>query len=59
MSLCAEPGGWNRDRFRVWVVVLAGTITAAVWILHGSAEVAFAAAALALQLVEMTGRNPL
>jgi hypothetical protein len=36
------------------LVVLAGAVTAVVWDLYGSGEVALATAALVLQLVEMT-----
>lgn len=42
--------GWNR----VQLLVLAGVIVSVIWELDGSGEVAIAAAALTLQVIEMT-----
>jgi hypothetical protein len=53
-----EPGNEHRRKFRISLVVLAGVVTAIVWDLHGSAEVAIATSALVLQIVEMT-RDPM
>ena len=54
MSLGAHP-----RRSRVRLVVVAGVVTAVVWELHGSGEMAIATAALVLQLIEMTETDPL
>jgi hypothetical protein len=54
MSVDRAPGSWQGVSRRAWLVLLAGAVLAIVWDLHGNAEVALAAAGLALQLVEMT-----
>lgn len=55
MSLGVDPGNAHRMR----LAVLAGAVTALVWDLNGSGEVAIATAALVLQLIEMAPRESL